>query len=553
MPAWTFYDVRSPSALMGGREGKSGMRLIFALSGAVGSGKTTVANALVTQVAAERLSTRGMILERTSVPNARDALQEAGDALDRETGFTWVADGVAAADTIADAVIVVDAVRRAEQVQHLRERFPGRVRHVHLVVDDEILERRHGTRRSGVAEPAAYDAVRAHPTEAGVPDLASDADVVFDPTRLDDRSIAAVILAGEGVMEGSNGGRLVDVVVGGQYGSEGKGNVCSFLAPRYDVLMRVGGPNAGHRVRQPDYVFIHLPSGAKHNTAARLLIGPGATLSLDVLLREIEEVGAGDRLSVDPQAIVIEDSDVELEMGSLEVIGSTKKGVGVATARKILNRGDVPVLGAPVRLARDVAELAPYVRSTWVELEKAYAAGERVMLEGTQGTDLSLHHGMWPHVTSRETTASGCMADAGIPPGRVDRVIMVVRTYPIRVGGTSGYMGREIDFDVVAGRSGIETNAILATEVGTISGKKRRMAEFDLGQVRRAALINGATEIALTFADYVTASNAAADDFSKLSEPTRKLIERIEEAAACPVTLVASGATAGQIVVRGAE
>jgi adenylosuccinate synthase len=193
------------------------------------------------------------------------------------------------------------------------------------------------------------------------------------------------------------------------------------------------------------------------------------------------------------------------------------------------------------------------VRSTWIELERAYAAGKRIMLEGTQGTDLSLHHGMWPHVTSRETTASGCLADAGIPAGRVDRVIMVVRTYPIRVGGTSGYMGREIGFDVVAARSGLDEAAIRTTEVGTISGKKRRMAEFDLGQVRRAARINGATEIALTFADYVTAANADAKIFSDLSEDTKVLIGMIEEAAACPVTMVASGARRDRMLERNAR
>lgn len=527
------------------------MRLVVALSGAVGSGKTTVARALAKLPGASRMSTRTMILDRTGSANARIDLQEAGDGLDRETNFAWVADGVSALDAPPDAVIVVDAVRRAEQVRHLRDRFPGLVRHVHLVVEEGTLVRRHAARAHAAEEPASYEEVRANATEAGVVDLAASADVVFDPSRLDDRSIAAVALAGLG-MEETPARRLVDVIVGGQYGSEGKGNVCSFLAPRYDVLMRVGGPNAGHRVRDPDYDFIHLPSGSLHNPSAKLLIGPGATLSLDVLNREIDEVGAVGRLSVDPQAIIIEDSDVEIEFGSLEVIGSTKKGVGVATARKVLNRGDVPVFGAPVRLARDVPELAHCVRSTWIELEKAYAAGERVMLEGTQGTDLSLHHGMWPHVTSRETTASGCLADAGIPPGRVDRVIMVVRTYPIRVGGTSGYMGREIDFDVVASRSGVDAEAIRTTEVGTISGKRRRMAEFDLGQVRRAARINGATEIALTFADYVAASNTGARFFTELSDETRALVGMIEDAAACPVTMVASGPTRDMMLERSA-
>ena len=176
-----------------------------------------------------------------------------------------------------------------------------------------------------------------------------------------------------------------------------------------------------------------------------------------------------------------------------------------------------------------------------MELEKAFAAGERVMLEGTQGTDLSLHHGMWPHVTPRETTASGCLADAGIAPSRVRDVIMVVRTYPIRVGGTSGDMGVEIDFDVIAARSGLDEDAIRTTEVGTVSRKPRRVAEFDLGQVRRAAALNGATNIALTFADYIAAENEGARSIDDLTRATRSFIERLEDATGAPVDLVATG------------
>jgi adenylosuccinate synthase len=103
------------------------------------------------------------------------------------------------------------------------------------------------------------------------------------------------------------------------------------------------------------------------------------------------------------------------------------------------------------------------------------------MLEGTQGTDLSIHHGYYPKVTSRETTASGCLADAGIAPLRVRKVIMVTRTYPIRVGGTSGHLPNEIEADVVAQRSGLPVDEIKTTEVGTISGNPRRIGEFLLG------------------------------------------------------------------------
>jgi len=162
------------------------------------------------------------------------------------------------------------------------------------------------------------------------------------------------------------------------------------------------------------------------------------------------------------------------------------------------------------------------------------------MLEGTQGTSLSLHHGSYPHVTSRETTASGCLADAGIAPTRVRRVVMVTRTYPIRVGGTSGPMALPIDMRVVAERSGLPINDIEGTEVGTISGTKRRMAEFDWEQLRRSAVLNGATDIALTFADYITAENRNARRFDQLSIETREFIAEVERVANAPASLIAT-------------
>ncbi|MGW8278817.1 adenylosuccinate synthetase [Sphingomonas aurantiaca] len=521
------------------------------LSGAVGSGKSTVGRAIRAETGGLVLSTRQIILERKPVDNERLSLQAAGDELDTETDFTWICDAIEQlGDGVEDEVLVVDAVRRSEQVDRLRSRFPNQVRHVHIMVDDAVLEQRHADRVQVLVEPADRADVRRNSTEAGIDGLAAGADIVFDPSRLGAPAIAAVALAGLGITRRVVA-PLVDVIVGGQYGSEGKGNICSYLAERYDVLVRVGGPNAGHRVRDPDYDFVHLPSGALHNPRATLLIGAGATLSLDVLRREIFELGIGpDRLSVDHQAIIIEPEDVEWEAGSLEVIGSTKKGVGAATARKILGRGEGGGFGPKVRLARDVAELSPFVRNVGALLEEAYAADRRVMLEGTQGTDLSVHHGMWPHVTSRETTSSGCMADAGVPHDRVGRVVMVVRTYPIRVGGQSGYMGREIGAETIAKRSGMSEAEIRKTEVGTVSGKPRRIAEFDLGQIRRAAAINGATEIAITFADYLCAGNRHARRYEELSEDTREFIARVEEVTGCPVTLVACGAHRENMIER---
>jgi adenylosuccinate synthase len=265
-------------------------------------------------------------------------------------------------------------------------------------------------------------------------------------------------------------------------------------------------------------------------------------------LKEIEENRlTPDRLSIDPNAMLIEDDDLKFEQGGLEVIGSTKQGVGAATARKILGRDGNQHLGSTVRLCREAIELKDFVRSVGVELENAYTDGRRILLEGTQGTDLSLHHAAYslpdqyyPNVTSRETTVSGCLADAGISPLRVRRVVIVARSYPIRVGGTSGPMGREIDFETVSQRSGLPVSEIAGTEVGTISGKTRRIAEFDWEQLRRSAVINGATDVALTFADYLSSENRAARRFEQLSTETQDFIAGMERVANAPVSLIST-------------
>lgn len=283
-----------------------------------------------------------------------------------------------------------------------------------------------------------------------------------------------------------------------------------------------------------------------------VLIGAGSTLWLPRLLKEIVDHSlTGNRLAVDPQAMVIDDWDRRAEEGALTSIATTKQGVGAASARKIANRGDTPMLGPSVKLARDVPELAGYVRDVREELDRLYWAGRRVLLEGTQGTALSIHHGLYPNVTSRETSVSGCLADAGISHLRVNRVIMVVRTFPIRVGGPSGWMGRQLEWEEVSRRSGIPVETLREAEKGTVSNRLRRIAEFDWGQLRRAAELNGPTEIALTFADYFGKENCNALNFSALNERTQQFIRRVEVVAGVPVTLVSKAFATDGVIERG--
>jgi len=387
---------------------------------------------------------------------------------------------------------------------------------------------------------ATYAQVRSNATEAQVASLGIDADVLIDTARNTPEDVVVRTEAYLG-LGGIGSERLVDVLVGGEFGSEGKGNIAAFLAREYGLLVRVGGPNAGHRVSTltgTEFTHRHLPSGTRFSDA-RLLIGPGAVLNVDVLLNEISECGLDiDRLTIDPAAMVISQADIRKERQLVTTIGSTGQGVGTATARRITGRR------GGVQLAEDIKALKPFLRPAQDVYAQAYASRTKIMLEGTQGTGLSLFHGSYPHVTSRDTTSAACLSEAGIAPAKVRRVVMVCRTYPIRVQSptdrTSGPMSQEISWTEVARRSGHNPRTLLKHERGSVSGKTRRVSEFDWVLLRRAATINGATDVALTFADYLDKANEHARRFEQLTIETLRFIEEMERVARAPVTLIST-------------
>jgi adenylosuccinate synthase len=290
----------------------------------------------------------------------------------------------------------------------------------------------------------------------------------------------------------------------------------------------------------PIITYHHLPSGTERNDDAKILIGPGAVIGVAGLLKEIMAAELTNaRLVIDEQSIIIEERDRQAEHKRLvNSIGSTGQGVGAASARKVLRTAANP----PVRLAKDIPELAPYIGSVAQELEDAFALGQRILLEGTQGTGLSLHHGNYPHVTSRDTTIAGCLAEAGIAPSRVRRALMVCRSYPIRVQSpeheTSGFMRKEIDWETVSERSGIDLEKLKEAERTSTTRRQRRVAEFDWVLFRRAASLNGPTDIALTFADYLHPRNRDARRFEQLDDETIQFVEEMERVAGAPVSLI---------------
>ncbi len=523
------------------------IRLIV-VSGGLASGKSALASRLDKGFGCNVLSTSEFIRRmRPTVGYDRSSMQKAGNSLDRQTRQTWIADEVAKEIrrfSSDDPPLVLEGVRKPLQMDAIQQAIGHRyVRHVHLLVDRNIQKARY--------EEASREKDARLPFEAAIDDaserqlgrLKRGADVVIDTNRYTKDDVFSHVSARLHLTSRSSD-RLVDVVIGGQFGSEGKGNIADYLSPEYQLLVRVGGPNAGHKVYEvPPYTHISLPCGTRRNEDADLVIGSGAVLDPVTLLQEIRECEVEpSRLTIDEGAVLITQEDKDWEAEHLKhEIGSTAMGVGRAASRRVTDRFRDE---KGCKLAKDMAtvcpELAPYVGSALERLELAYRRGKKILLEGTQGTGLSLFHGDYPSVTSRDTSVSGCLSEAGIGPRRVNRIVLVCRTYPIRVAGNSGDLSKEISWRVVAERSGIPETELREHEVGSRSGNERRVGEFDWTMLRRACHINSPTDIALTFVDYLCIENRNVVRFEELSRDTINFIEEVELVSGVPCSLIAN-------------
>lgn len=522
---------------------------IVIISGKTCSGKTGLANLLHERYGFSVISTRivlGGELELGAGAGARPELIQRGHARDEDTQSGWVVEAI---QSIMGKLkegqgIVVDHVSSPDQVEKCREQFGPDLIHVHLYATKETLLWRYENSEGKAPDAPPYDEIDHLADDKKITSLKNDADVRIFTDRTDNADTLVRVAARLHLFTPPEV-RCVDVLVGGQYGSEGKGNIVAYLAREYNVLIRVGGPNAGHTVASSKGKFIHhlLPSGSGF-TSGKLLLGPGMTIHVQGLLNEIEKTGIKPgRLYIDPQASIIEEEDIAAEKGSVVgAIASTGSGSGAAKARRITSRGNKE---RPVRLARDIPELENYLGSTLDELERSYRAGHSILLEGTQGSELSLYHGQYPHVTSRDTNVAGCLAEAGISPSRVRKILMVVRTTPIRVAdpdgdedNTSGTLKHETKFEVIAKEAKLNPKDVVTAEVTSTTNRPRRVGWFEWEQFRKACDLNAPTDIVLTFVDYLKSNNRKARRFEQLDEDTIKFIEELERVAQAPVSLI---------------
>lgn len=353
-----------------------------------------------------------------------------------------------------------------------------------------------------------------------------------------------------------------NVVVDGQWGSCGKGLIAAYLARKHgvDTASTTNLPNAGHTVVLEDgskFVSKILPVSTFLNTAGqdvKAYIGPGAGFFLKQLFKEMKECGvAPEDVRIHPRAMVVTEKHAAMERGDLDEegtkhIASTMQGSGAARAEKIMR-------GSEVKLARDFPELESMIADDWLGEIHGVMDGAMWLHEGSQGFSLGMNHGShYPQCTSRECTVSREMSDMGLAPQQIGDVYVVIRPFPIRVGNVIedgkqvGYSGdcysdqTELTWTDVKAQSGYPEDYDLS-ELTTVTKRVRRVFTFSMEQVRRACMVNGATKIALNFANYLDYDcfETSGNDFTKLPQKVQDFIAEIEEQLGLPVAVVGTG------------
>lgn len=334
----------------------------------------------------------------------------------------------------------------------------------------------------------------------------------------------------------------IEVVVGGQFGSEAKGHVSALLVEDASSLrpvacLRIGGPNAGHTVIDKwgrAFAFRTLPVGSVVDARCALIIGPGSEIEVEVLKDEILRVEAAgysvrDRLFIDQQATVITWKHKESEAGLQQRIGSTAKGIGAARADRIMRSAPIARDEPELHLLGLVCDTTP--------ISRLAANDGTLVIEGTQGYGLGLHAGYYPFCTSGDCRAIDFMAQAGL--SRSFQQWIVYRTFPIRVAGNSGPMAEETTWGYLGGKS----NGYIKPEMTTVTKKVRRVGHWDYELASAALRANGPGALAvLSFVDYLDPELAQCEEFDILKQsPAWLSIQKMEDELGAPFRLFTTG------------
>ena len=329
----------------------------------------------------------------------------------------------------------------------------------------------------------------------------------------------------------------VTVVVGGQYGDEGKGKIISYLAlnDNPDVVARGGGgPNAGHSVEHEgkEYKIRLCPSGLV-NEDAKLVIGAGVFIDADVFLKEVKDFSLGTRCKIDRRCTLItqEYKDLDGASANSSKIGTTKTGMGPTAAARA---------SRTAKLVGTVEGLKPYL----CDCHEIVNSTDKVLIEGSQGFMLSNLYGTYPFCTSKDVSASAICSEVGIGPARVDTVVMVIKAYTTRVG--NGPLEGEVSEE--------KAKKIGMQEYGTVTGRARRTnPNLIWKEIKYAAQVNGANCLALTKLDVKFPKAAGVKEFEKLPKEAQDFILLVEKNSGVRVGLIGTGPDAGDVIDRRDE
>jgi len=324
------------------------------------------------------------------------------------------------------------------------------------------------------------------------------------------------------------------VVVGGQWGDEGKGKIVDFLAEQADVVARAtGGNNAGHTVvvGNNTFKFHILPSGTIHKGKLNIC-GNGMVIYPPQLIKELnglEEKGFKlneKNLAISSAAHVITEEQVEADKKTGDKVGTTGRGIGPCYMAKIARTG-LRMCEFVKGNSMEAKKLRPFVTDTYFILNNEIAKGKNILVEGAQGTMLDIDHGSYPYVTSSNPTAGGACTGLGIGPKKIDSVIAIMKAYITRVGrgpfptelGTDEETTKEGSWDIIkpvydkalkeATSKANEGNAyyqgkylrLMGREYGTTTGRPRRTGWFDGVVGRYAVMVNGLDAVVVTKID----------------------------------------------------
>lgn len=295
----------------------------------------------------------------------------------------------------------------------------------------------------------------------------------------------------------------LNIMLGGQFGSEGKGLLASYISytNHIDMVITNQAPNAGHTYYfdNKKYVLKQLPVSGVLNKRSTIYFCAGAIINPDILLKEIKEFDIdSNRIFIHPHCAIITEDDINHERdnnSSVTKIASTQSGVGSALIRKI---------SRSAKLAKDQSSLSNMVQE--IDLSFYLKHGCVSLMEVPQGFSLSINSGMYPFTTSRECTVSSALADAQLHPHYLGKVAVCLRSFPIRVGNIIkdgkelGYSGPFFDDSVELSWDDIGVDA----ERTTVTQRIRRVATFSMKQYKKMLEFLHPDYVLFNFANYLT-------------------------------------------------